>query len=126
MPSPVTLPRRRCEPKVGRRSRRSPVLRVAARDELREHPDLARGAVVADRPVDPRDERVRAADAGGVDREDLVDRDVAELGELLVGHEALESLGAEAGGEAVEPRALGLGEERAGEVELHARDSIAV
>src|SRR5262245_51677261 len=95
------------EPDVGRD--RDDAAVAAAADELGEHPDLAGRAVVDDRPVEPRDERVRRPEPFAVDAVDVLERDVRELREVLVRHEAVEALRAEAGGESVEPGAFGLG-----------------
>ena len=67
-------------------------MRVAARDELREHPDLARRAVVDRRPVEPGEEHVGRAHAGRVDAVDLSRRQLLQLAELLVRDEAVEAL----------------------------------
>ena len=52
-----------------------------------------------------------------VDPVDLLDSDIRKLGEVLVRDEAFESLRAQPRGEHVEPRALGFGEQWAGNIE---------
>jgi hypothetical protein len=69
--------------KVGRDADDADVAGVAARDELHEHPDLARGAVVDRGAIEPRDEGVRRAKALGVGAVDLVRRERRRLLELL-------------------------------------------
>ena len=100
------------------------VLVAAAPNELGEHANLARRSVVDDRAVEPRDEGVRRPESLGVDAIDGIDADVGQLGEVLVRDEAVEALRPQAVGEGVEPRALGLGEQRPGDVEAHARRTL--
>jgi len=95
------------------------VVGTTATHELGEHSDLARSAVIDHRPVEPRDECVGRAEPVRVHAIHLLDRDIRELGEILVRHEAVEAVGAQPRGELVEPGALGIGEERACKVKPH-------
>ena len=104
------------EPEVGRDRNDAAVVLAAASHELGEHPDLACCAVVDHRPVEPCDECVGRTKPFCVDPIDLLDRDVGELAEVLVRDEAVEALVTQPRGEQVEPRALGFGEERSGDV----------
>ena len=94
---------------------------LVAFDELGEHPDLAGRAVVDARPVEPGEQHVRGAHALGVDAVHLGGRELRQLAELLVRHEALEPLAAKPRCKSVEPRPLGLGEESARDVDPHVR-----
>jgi hypothetical protein len=102
--------------KVGRDRDDAAVTLAFASHELCEHPNLARGAVVDHGSVEPCDKRVGRAETFGIDPVDLLDRDICELGEVLVRDKAFEAFRAQPRGEQVEPRALGFGEQRAGNV----------
>jgi hypothetical protein len=104
------------EPQIGRDRDDAAVVVAVTSHELREHPDLARGTVVDHGSVEPCDERVGRAETLRVDPIDLLDADIGEFGKVLVWDEALEALRAQPHGEDVEPRALGFGKQRAGNV----------
>ena len=84
-------------------------------------PDLARRAVVDDRAVEPGNEHVRGTHACRVDAKHLGGRQLRERVEVLVRHEAVEALGPQPLREPVEPLALGLREERPGQIDAHGR-----
>src|SRR5581483_8855200 len=82
--------------------------------------DLARGAVVDQRAVEDREHGVRVAQRRPVLGEDALGGDRAVERELvLVRDEDVEAGTAELHGAVVDEAALGRGEQRAGEVDLH-------
>ena len=58
-------------------------------------------------------------------RKTSLGRQLLQLSELLVRDEAVDSFGAKPGREAVEPRTLGLGEQRSSQVDPHLANAIS-
>ena len=86
--------------------------------EFGEDADLAGGAVVDHRPIEPRNDDVRVPEACAVDGEHGWGIERSEL--LAVRNEALVPSCLEPIGQHVDVGAFGRGEHRPGQVELHA------